>query len=67
LTNGPYEIGLDQQLRGILYTTSTSESEKRVIADKTMRPAVFDHRDRFPELKSSLLVKTWERETGQKW
>jgi hypothetical protein len=40
---------------------------KRGALEKVMREVAFHHRDKFPDLKTSFLVKRWENVTGQIW
>ena len=41
--------------------------KKRITLERTLRLFVLNHRDKFPELEDSQLVKEWERATGLKW
>ena len=35
--------------------------------ERILRRIAFAHRDIFPELKASMLVRTWQMITGLKW
>ncbi|XPS79423.1 hypothetical protein M3J09_011407 [Ascochyta lentis] len=37
------------------------------LLERHSRCLAFEYKNKFPELKSTLLGKTWERETGQLW
>jgi hypothetical protein len=44
-----------------------TEAKKRGVLEKSLREVVFHHKEEFPDLKASALVKRWENETGQQW
>jgi hypothetical protein len=44
-----------------------TEVARRGFMEQILRYVVFENREKFPELKSTELVKIWERGTGQQW
>ncbi|KAF2832579.1 hypothetical protein CC86DRAFT_91391 [Ophiobolus disseminans] len=64
---GSFQITLHAQLNGILGDNQHGDVIKRGYVEKVLRYIAFAHRHKFPGMKFSLLVKTWERGTGQKW
>lgn len=62
------KIPIYQQLHEILVKfQNTADFVKLALIKKTLRYLAFANREKFPELKSSLLVKNWEREIGLAW
>jgi hypothetical protein len=49
----------------VLGESKHSDIIKRGYLERILRYIALDQKDRFPELKSTVLVRTWERETGQ--
>ncbi|OAL06958.1 hypothetical protein IQ06DRAFT_5846 [Phaeosphaeriaceae sp. SRC1lsM3a] len=60
-------VPLGHHLRGILSNPLPSENAKKSSIERNLRMVAFEHRKEFPELKSSRLVKSWERRTGMRW
>jgi hypothetical protein len=58
---------LQTQINGILGESKHSDVVKRGYLERILRYVALDHKDKFPELKTTVLVRTWERETGQVW
>lgn len=58
---------LQTQINGILGESKHSDVVKRGYLERILRYVALDQKDRFPELKATVLVRTWERETGQVW
>ncbi|KAF2133999.1 hypothetical protein P153DRAFT_381171 [Dothidotthia symphoricarpi CBS 119687] len=54
-------------LNGIVGDHNCDNNTRRHRLDRVLRSVAFIHREKFPELKSSALVKEWERLTGLKW
>ncbi|KAF3005827.1 hypothetical protein E8E13_008316 [Curvularia kusanoi] len=67
LRSGPGNSKLDDLISRHISNSAASEVTKRGRIERVLRYVAFDHREKFPELKSSVLVKTWEQETGQRW
>ncbi|KAL6709792.1 hypothetical protein ACN47E_001221 [Coniothyrium glycines] len=61
------DISLQNTVNNILGYPRSSEIAKRGQLEKRLRVVVHANRSRFSDLKSSTLVKTWERETGLSW
>ena len=58
---------LQTQINEILGEPSFSGIMKHGYLERILRYVALDHKDKFPELKTTVLVRTWERETGQVW
>ena len=58
---------LQDQINGLLRDPQYSDIVKRNYLERVLRYVALDQKDKFSELKSSVLVRTWERETGQVW
>jgi hypothetical protein len=58
---------LQTQINGILEDSKHPDIIKRGYLERTLRYVALDQKVNFPELKSTVLVRTWERETGQVW
>ncbi|EUC32827.1 hypothetical protein COCCADRAFT_37263 [Bipolaris zeicola 26-R-13] len=43
------------------------EVTRRALLERIFRRVVFLHKDKFPELKTTPVVKVWERKTGLEW
>ncbi|KAI4912988.1 hypothetical protein J4E85_010963 [Alternaria conjuncta] len=43
------------------------DAYKRIILERMLRRLAFYNRDKFPELKATAVVKTWEEKTGLTW
>ncbi|KAF1920267.1 hypothetical protein BDU57DRAFT_508461 [Ampelomyces quisqualis] len=55
------------QISNMVGQTSLSDIMKRGHLERFLRYAAFERRNKFPELKSSQLVRAWEQTTGGKW
>jgi hypothetical protein len=64
---GPYGNTLYAQVNSTLAGKNLPDIVKRGFLEKVLRQVALAHRGNFPELRTSLLVRTWERETGQRW
>ena len=64
---GPCGNTLYAQVNSILADRTHPDIVKRGFLEKVLRQVALAYRGNFPELKTSLLVRTWERETGQNW
>ncbi|KAF1998011.1 hypothetical protein P154DRAFT_564981 [Amniculicola lignicola CBS 123094] len=70
--NQLYECGyrnypLSSQLDSVLMKRNINEAEKRGRVERILRYVALDFKEKFPELKSSKLVRAWEHETGLRW
>lgn len=57
-------------LHGVLrhaIDVNVSDNGRGIILERILRQLVFEQKSKFPELKTSALIKDWERTTGQKW
>jgi hypothetical protein len=43
------------------------EMTRHALLERIMRRLAFSHREKFPELKATPVVTTWERKTGLTW
>jgi hypothetical protein len=55
------------ELETILGAAYANDMIRRALLEKVMRRLVFQHKTKFPQLKSTPVVKAWERVTGQQW
>jgi hypothetical protein len=58
---------IQTQINGILGESKHSDVLKRGYLERILRYVALEHKDKFPELKATVLVRTWERETRQLW
>jgi hypothetical protein len=66
---GPQKTPIHQQVHNILVKSKKRNYAvtKRRFIENFLHCLAFAKREKFSEPKSSLLVKTWERETGLTW
>ncbi|KAG9196260.1 hypothetical protein G6011_01381 [Alternaria panax] len=55
------------QIDSLCNKTRHPETTRRALLERVLRRLAFSHRERFPELKATPVVMTWERKTGLKW
>ncbi|CAI6341836.1 unnamed protein product [Periconia digitata] len=55
------------RLKYVLANSSMYIVEQRAHIEQALREIAFKHKGKFPELSSTVLTKTWERNTGCKW
>ncbi|CAN9419681.1 unnamed protein product [Alternaria alternata] len=55
------------QIDSLCDRTRLPEMTRRALLERVMRRLAFSHRDKFPELKATPVVTTWERKTGLTW
>jgi hypothetical protein len=70
--SGPRRKAICDQMNSVLENPTNdpdfrAERARRVFMEQILRYVILEHREKFPELKSTELVKTWERGTGQQW
>jgi hypothetical protein len=65
--SGPRGVSLDVQICTILADPKHNDVAKRGLLEEVLRHVAFEHREKFLDQKTSLVVRTWERETGEKW
>jgi hypothetical protein len=70
--SGPALEPIDQQISTIFDNPAgvgwlRSSKGKRRFIDRVLRYLAFDNREKFPNLKYTPLVHTWEKMTGQRW
>lgn len=58
---------LHEQINAILGEPKTTDVVKRGCIERLLRYVAHENKAKFPELKSTVLVRTWERKTGQSW
>lgn len=58
---------ISRQIGCLLGKSGRSNEMRRGYLERTLRRIAFTYRKEFSDLKSTLLVRTWERETGQTW
>lgn len=61
------ETTLQKQINSVLGESKQSDVLKRGYLERILRYVALKHKAEFPELKSTVLVRTWVRETGQVW
>ncbi|KAI4915434.1 uncharacterized protein J4E92_009388 [Alternaria infectoria] len=55
------------QIDSIIGNPRFQDKAQRSLVERALRRAVFAYKDKFPELKDTILVKTWEQKTGSTW
>ncbi|PVI01320.1 hypothetical protein DM02DRAFT_705928 [Periconia macrospinosa] len=58
---------LEACIKETLHDRSRRAIERRSRIELALREVAFAHKDKFPDLSSSSLVKAWENTTGSKW
>ncbi|KAJ4370371.1 hypothetical protein N0V83_004889 [Neocucurbitaria cava] len=64
---GPHGETISWQIGDLLGKSGRSNETRSGYLERILRRLAFTYRKEFPDLKSTLLVRTWERETGQTW
>ncbi|KAI4662149.1 uncharacterized protein J4E88_010939 [Alternaria novae-zelandiae] len=55
------------QLESLTDTSRYPFAKRRSLLERILRRVIFPHKEKFPELKSSSVVKTWEQMTNLSW
>jgi hypothetical protein len=55
------------QIDSLCDETRHPEMTRRALLERVLRRLAFSHRAKFPELKGTPVVTTWERKTGLTW
>lgn len=64
---GPKGRIMEEEIMLICREKHVHWCKKKNYIERALRLLILDHREKFPELKDTELVKEWERVTGLRW